>query len=115
MALALLVGSFISSSPQLSADEEAVLAGLEVQVLSPQASDAAWIKTLLVKNGAAVTVGVPAPESGERVFGLVILAGSGRQFSRPRGLAETTPILGVGSSGHAYFGSLKLKHGSPFS
>ena len=115
LAVALMIGMALPHLPHVVAEDDGVLTGLDIQVTSPQAVHAAWIETLLTRQGARVTIGAALQAGAERRFDLIIIAGKGRRFDRPTLENDGIPILGVGSAGHAYFGARKLKHGSPFS
>jgi len=76
------------------------------------------VKTLLDKNGAAVSV-LPWNRCNGRIagrFDLVIVGGSQRaMLGRDALRGYQGPVLGMGSFGCAYFGTHKLKHGLPYS
>jgi hypothetical protein len=115
-AATLLVLLFILA-PLATAEERGALAGLDILLVSPDAADGAWIAKVLTTHGAKVTTapweGAGIERAGES--DLVVVAGKARGSGGRVVKGYTVPVLGVGSAGYAYFGSMRLKHGAPFS
>ncbi len=111
-----LLFALLLASPAPAKEGDA-LSGLEILVISPKDGDLAWIGELLEERGATVRRS-PSALGGRnlaRGCDLVVLTGSERRSSGPMVPGFTVPVLGVGSAGLAFFGSLSQKHGAPFS
>jgi len=117
--LAYLLGivTLLLLAPLAPAEERGALAGLDILLVSPDAAECAWIAKLLTKNGATVSAAPWGRAGIDRAaeFDLVVVAGKARRSGGRVVKGYTVPVLGVGSAGYAYFGSMRLKHGAPFS
>jgi len=123
--LVLLFATLTTFAPTQGAraDEDpgtpAPLATLKILIVSPEAArgHGAGLEKLLSERGAAVkrVSWDDGTVEAARAFDLVVVTGETRRLSGSVVKGYDRPVLGLGSYGHAWFGSMRLKHGSPFS